>query len=320
MYYIGIDTSCYTTSVSAVDMNCGIVYDGRIVLKVMEGSRGLRQSDAVFQHNANLAKLIEQLFEIISGKDIIGIAVSTKPRNIEGSYMPVFTAGHYAARILSSSLKIPLKETTHQQGHIAAGQWSSNTYFTDKYLVYHISGGTTELLLVEDDNMECISIVGGSRDLNAGQFIDRVGVSMGISFPCGQHMDNLCKKQTASAMEFPISVDGCFLSFSGPESHVQRILKNKACVDAELSASISAGVFQCIGRSLEKTMISAANSYGVKNVMIVGGVAANSIIREILYKGSSKKEDINIIFSDPVYSSDNAVGTAVIGMRSRRSK
>ena len=121
--------------------------------------------------------------EVIEREAIKGVAVSTRPRSTKDSYMPVFMAGFNTAKTIGSFLKIPVFEVTHQESHIEAGIWSSKHEMNPVFLSYHISGGTTELILVNNtENTEIIKI-GGSSDLNAGQFIDRIGVSMGIKFP-----------------------------------------------------------------------------------------------------------------------------------------
>ncbi len=313
MYYIGLDTSCYTTSIAVVDQNKKVVFDERIILKVSEGERGLRQSDAVFQHNSNIAELTEALFKTISLSQIKLISVSSRPRNDFGSYMPVFTVGLNTAKIMGRCLNIPIIETTHQQSHIAAGIWSSKAVLRGSFLVYHISGGTSELLLAENQ-MGKLTVIGGTNDLNAGQFIDRVGVSMGLKFPCGQQMDNLCDFYASDSLSIPVSISECYMSLSGPESHVQRYIKSRQ-IDEALKASVSKGVFLCIAKSLEKTIINAVRKYETADVLIVGGVASNKLIKEYIYSSKAfKSNNIRLFFCEPRYSTDNALGTALIGV------
>lgn len=315
MYCLGIDTSCYTTSLAVVNESFELCHDGRIMLDVPSGHRGLRQSDAFFQHIGNMSRLMEQCFENIDTRSIKGIAVSARPRNTAGSYMPVFTAGLHIARAIHSLLKIPIYEVSHQESHIEAGVWSSNHEMNPDFLAYHISGGTTELLLVQRDEYMEIKQVGGSSDLNAGQFIDRIGVAMGMKFPCGQEMDKLCREHGKMGIDVPISIDGCYMSFSGPETYVRRLVENKT-LDKREMAEISMGVFECIAKSIEKTVINAKSKHDIGELLLVGGVASNSAIRDYLKNSEKmKKRGILAIFSDGRYSADNAVGTAVIGMR-----
>ncbi len=321
MYSLGIDTSCYTTSVAAVNEALGLCYDGRVILEVAKGGRGLRQSEAFFQHIRNMSRLIEDCMKSIDKEEIQCIAVSTKPRSTEGSYMPVFKAGFHMASVISSILDVPIIEVSHQDGHIQAGVWSSEYEPEQVFLAYHLSGGTTELLRV--DGNEAMEI-GGTSDLNAGQFIDRIGTAMGIGFPCGQEMDKLCRVYDSKGINIPISINGSLMSLSGPETHVQRILKDKMSDERDI-ADISKGVFLCIARSIEQTAINAKRMHDADTLLLVGGVSANSTVREYLTSSVKLKEiGIKPVFSDPRYSTDNAVGTAVLGMRkiaaNRRNK
>lgn len=315
MYYLGIDTSCYTTSVAIVDSSEKVVYDGRIILSVDKGMRGLRQSEAVFQHIKNLKILCNEAMSKLELKKPCLISVSSSPRNVEGSYMPVFITGYNTASIMASCLRVPLYECSHQQGHAIAGAWSVGRELTGDYLVYHISGGTTELLKVQAEN-EAYKIIGGTEDLNAGQFIDRVGVAMGLGFPCGKEMDKLCSKYDIPAMDLPISVRGSYLSFSGPESYVQRILDKESLNKEDYKAKVAKSVFYSIGKAIEKTIVNACKEHNLNKVLLVGGVASNSIIRKLLSQSKRMGNDrIDLIISDSRYSSDNAVGAAIIGKR-----
>lgn len=315
MYCLGIDTSCYTTSIAAVDEELKLCHDGRIMLEVPSGGRGLRQSEAFFQHSRNLSRLLEQCLDSINAGDIKGVAVSTRPRSKEGSYMPVFMAGCHTAKAVSLLLKVPIIEVSHQDSHIEAGVWSSGYDLKKEFLAYHISGGTTELLYVDYSDRLKIEEIGGSNDLKAGQFIDRAGVAMGLGFPCGREMDRLCREYHGEGMAVPVSIDGSYMSFSGPESHVQRMIRGRELSRKEI-AEVSGGIFRCIAESIEKTAVNAKQRYAASELLLVGGVASNTRIREYLENSSElMKNGIKPVFSDPRYSSDNAAGTAVLGMR-----
>ncbi|NLB81725.1 MAG: hypothetical protein GX800_09000, partial [Clostridiaceae bacterium] len=202
--YIGIDTSCYTTSVATVD-DSGIVLDERIMLYVEKGGKGLRQSDAVFLHVRNLPIIMDKCK--LSGAK--GISVAAYPRNVEHSYMPVFLPGVCAAKTLQSVLQCKYSEFSHQQGHIMAGLYSADVmhWIGKPFLALHISGGTTEMLLVKGDKLEDITIVGKTLDISAGQLIDRVGVKLGLRFPCGKELEQLAQNKE-KAITLPISVKG----------------------------------------------------------------------------------------------------------------
>ena len=315
MYFLGIDTSCYTSSVAIVDENENLIYDGRILLEVAANEKGLRQSDAVFQHMNNIPKLFSEAMKIAVTSKLKAIGVSVKPRNVEGSYMPVFTSGSNYAEVIAAAIHVPIIECSHQQGHIIAGAWSINKTFPGKHFVYHISGGTTELLEVVNLNHE-IDIIGGTQDLNAGQYIDRVGVALGMKFPCGKEMDKLCNVNENCILQLPISVKDATLSFSGPESHVQRLIAKETAIDNEFKSKISNSVFLNIAEALERTIINACAIHDIRDVLMVGGVASNTIISSKLQNSAkAKKSGINISISKPEYSADNAVGAALYAKR-----
>lgn len=315
MYFIGIDTSCYTTSIAVVDSDEKLIFDGRKLLNVKTSERGLRQSEAVFQHMNNLPVLLKEAMTICDSEKISCIGVSTKPRSMEGSYMPVFTAGYNLAEVVSSCLKVPIIKCSHQQGHIISGAWSIDKIYSDSLLVYHISGGTTELLKY-DILSEKVDIVGGTEDLNAGQYIDRIGVALGFKFPCGKEMDKLCYNTKSEAIKLPLAVKNTVMSFSGPESQVQRLILKNNVIDEEFKSQIAISVFLNIAKALEKTIENACVEYGIKDVLLVGGVASNSVIRkELLNNKKLSTLNINISISKPEYSSDNAVGAAIYAKR-----
>ena len=299
MIYLGFDTSNYTTSAAA----CGdTVCDIRKILTVKQGERGLRQSDAVFQHMKNLPDLYSQLAEKTDLKNAAAIAVSTKPRNQEGSYMPVFLAGEGYARVISDTLGIPLLRLSHQDGHIMAGIESCNAenLMDKEFLALQLSGGTCEILIChfESPGFSC-KIIGGTRDISAGQLIDRVGVAMGLSFPCGKELEQIaltCEKHET----LPSNTDGTYINFSGIETKTLSLIGKKD------NAILAKGLFLAVAKSLYKALNQAVIQYGIKDILVVGGVASNSIIREYL-KNTLNAE---LFFSSPKMSTDNACGIA----------
>ena len=189
---IGIDTSCYTTSIAAITLEKSIILNEKIMLNVKENTKGLRQSEGVFQHINNLGELSEKLNLLHNNYNIVGVCVSKKPRPVENSYMPVFTVGYNFAKVMANSLNCKFYETTHQENHIEASLLNSKMINRDRFLSVHMSGGTTEILLLnrKKNSLEYnIEIVGGSKDISFGQFIDRTGVKLGYNFPAGKYID-----------------------------------------------------------------------------------------------------------------------------------
>lgn len=303
---LGIDTSNYTTSVAAV---CGkdVVFDQRQMLRVPEGGRGLRQSEAFYQHIMQLPVLMERLFQVIGPQDIACIGVSTRPRPLEGSYMPVFTAGTNMARVAAAAIGQSIYETTHQQGHIAAGLFSCPHRFGNEFLAVHVSGGTTDLMRVERQAAGIMPhVIGGSSDLNAGQFIDRAGVAMGLPFPAGKHVEKLAEQAEDPKIIIKSYVKGLTCSFSGAESAAQRLIAGGA--DA---AELAYAVQKCIMKTLLKLIRNGAAATGICQVLAVGGVLSNGYLRRELARQLAK-ESVEIYYASPQLSADNAVGVAAL--------
>ena len=303
MKTIGIDTSNYTTSIALFDgaegVNCSRL------LPVRQGELGLRQSDAVFAHIKSLPELSGRLFSHIRAENIGAIGVSTRPRAVEGSYMPCFLVGLSHAKLLADAFQVPLVEVSHQQGHVAASLWSANRLeLMDRpHLAWHLSGGTTELLLVEPEgkNVRCTKI-GGTSDISAGQLIDRTGQLLGLPFPSGKQLDEL-SRQSERTEVFRVKCENSSFSLSGVQNKVQQFHeKHGAAVETAAYAlrCVSAAVYQATRQALE--------DYPGLPVVFSGGVASNSMLRQVM-------EPLSPIFSQPQYSTDNAMGVAVLAHR-----
>ena len=158
--YLGIDTSCYTTSLFFMNRQGQKVAEARRILKVKPGGCGLQQSEMLYQHTRNLPELME---EAVQGHafSLLGIGVSARPRPREDSYMPAFLAGQGFARSLAALYSIPLWQISHQENHLEAAMWSAKGPDTDRFLFLHASGGTTDLLLVEKMDMFGPDATGG---------------------------------------------------------------------------------------------------------------------------------------------------------------
>ena len=195
MRALGIDTSNYTTSAAVFDGSGG--YNAGRLLEVRPGELGLRQSDALFQHIKHLPGRFAELQAEGWLTGLSAVGASTRPRAVEGSYMPCFLAGEGQGRTLADALGVPFYAVSHQQGHIAAAAWSAGRLeLLDRpMLAWHLSGGTTELLYVEPDGVNVrAQCVGGTSDISAGQLIDRTGVLLGLPFPAGKALDALASK------------------------------------------------------------------------------------------------------------------------------
>ena len=167
---LGIDTSNYTTSAALLDLETGEVHQEKQLLPVKAGEAGLRQSDAVFHHTRQLPELLERLRPFLAENPVCGVSVSTRPRNVDGSYMPCFLTGVGTARAVAAVTGVPLYETSHQVGHVLAALYSAGRLGACEkpFLAFHVSGGTTDSLYCEPDEQAALKITpcGTSLDLS----------------------------------------------------------------------------------------------------------------------------------------------------------
>ena len=303
MSVIGIDTSNYTTSIAYFDGVSGV--NCSKLLPVKQGELGLRQSDAVFAHIKSLPELSGRLFSHVQAKDITAVGVSTRPRSLEGSYMPCFMVGYSHAKMLADSLKVPLIEVSHQQGHVAASLWSAGhlELMDEAHLAWHLSGGTTELLLVEPDgkNVTCTKI-GGTTDISAGQLIDRTGQLLELPFPSGKHIDAL-SRDAVMKETFKVKCSNMEFSLSGVQNKVQQFHAAHG-----IPAETAAYALRCVAKAVYLASEQALKAYPGLRIVFSGGVASNSMLRQVI-------APLNPIFSEPQYSTDNAMGVAVLASR-----
>lgn len=304
--FLGIDTSNYTTSTAIFNSKTGEMLQQKKLLPVKHGQLGLRQSDAVFHHTVQLHSLFSELVKDIDVNQIAAIGVSTKPRPIDGSYMPCFTVGENTAKILSSALRIPLFPFSHQEGHISAALYSANQddLFSKNFIAFHVSGGTTEAVLAngKGDSFSA-ELVASSLDLHAGQAVDRVGVMLGLDFPCGAELEKLALKNTEKFSVHP-SLKGCDCCLSGIENICKRLLS-----EGKRAEYISAYCLEYIRKTLMMMTDRLLEKYGKLPLVFAGGVMSNTIIKNSLI------EKYNAVFAEPCYSTDNAAGIAYLAYR-----
>ena len=303
-YYLGIDTSCYTTSCAIIDSDFHIVGEARKLLEVKPGERGLQQSNMVFQHTKALPKLMLELPQV----PISGIGVSGFPRREENSYMPAFMVGLGQGETLSHILNVPLHIFAHQENHILAALRDLEHIPTEPFLALHLSGGTTELVYCHHQGEGIFEshIIGGSKDLQGGQYVDRIGVAMGLPFPAGKHLESLAL-QTTEYEPLPSSMKDGWISFAGPCSAAMRRI-NKTMSDLDKS-NLARAVFTSMGNALEKMITYHIKEKPVHTLIAVGGVMSNSLLRNRL-ETYCKRNRMTLHVAQPQYSVDNATGNA----------
>lgn len=298
---LSFDTSNYTTSCCLFDPLSGVVWQNRILLHPPENQRGLRQSDVVFLHTKNLEVLLDGFPNDIP---ISGIVATATPRPENGSYMPCFLVGKNYGVSLSKILNIPFMTFSHQENHIAAAFYSSGNMdlLEKRFIAFHISGGTSDIVEVsKEENGLSITSIGGSLDLHAGQLIDRIGVLLGLRFPCGKELEKLAKSSNNSLIKHT-SVSDTFFHLSGFENQAMQFVKENVA-----SEDIARFALDCILFSLQDVIQNIRKKDKDIPLLFAGGVMSNQYISDTIRKNFD-----HVYFSDPFYSSDHALGNAVM--------
>lgn len=302
-WFLGLDTSNYTTSAALYSGTDHPVLQSKLLLPVKDGALGLRQSDAVFSHVKQLGDRISEVMAQI-GEPLSGVGVSVRPRDAEGSYMPCFLVGELAAQTVSAACRIPVARVSHQSGHIMAALYSSGQLplAGQEFAAFHLSGGTTECLFVRPDAKRVFSVelVARSLDLKAGQAVDRVGLLLGLPFPAGCFLEELAL-QSQRRFHVKPSFKGMDCSLSGVENRCEKML-----ADGEPPCDIARFCIESILAVVDHMTAQVKAAFGPVPVVYSGGVMSNTIIRERItakYGG---------FFAEPAYSSDNAAGVAIL--------
>jgi len=310
--FLGLDTSNYTTSCAVCDEEGSILLNQKKLLPVKEGERGLRQSDAVFLHVKALWETAENLRRTLAqqGEMLTAVGYSKAPRDTQDSYMPCFLVGKGVGEMVAASMQIPVYgDFSHQSGHLMAAAYSAcrryNRSFEDfidrPFLAFHVSGGTTDILYAEPEAKRVLlsKRLGGTLDIHAGQLIDRIGVKMGLPFPCGPAMDQLAVQYTGKIPPMPIAVRGLDCNLSGLQNKAEELINQTN--DKEL---VSAYVLEAIARVLLQFTNMLQKEFAGCPIVYAGGVMSSQYIR-------SRLEPFGM-FAEAAFASDNAAGIALL--------
>ena len=305
MITLRIDTSNYATSIAVVDYEKKeVLLNEKHFLPVKQGECGLRQQDAVFGHIKNLIEILELVHNKFDLSCVQAVGVSVKPTNEENSYMPCFLVGKLVSQVIKAVKDVPVFHTTHQDGHLNSALFSLNNenLYKDRIIVFHVSGGTTDMILVE--NGQIVETVGSSNDLFAGQAVDRLGVKLGFTFPAGVYVSEIAA-QCDEFIKPKVSVKGLNCNLSGLQNQCEKLIEQ-----GYDNSYICKYCLSFIAHTLLKMAANAREVYGDMPIVFVGGVMSSSIIKDIV---TNKMKDV--YFVQPVFSSDNAIGTAAIAAR-----
>ncbi len=313
---LGMDTSCYTTSAALVSTSGRLLASSRRLLTVELGERGLQQSQGLFQHVKNLPDMIEAAMQSAPQVEIAAVCASTRPRPAQDSYMPVFRAGESQARAAAALLRVPFYPVSHQEGHVRAALVDSGIDVRQPFLALHLSGGTTEILFVDNGK---ITLIGGSLDLHAGQLVDRTGVRMQLPFPAGPHLEKLAMtghEEGLCQSAIGVSMKGVDCCLAGAENKVMKMM-----AEGQSNEQVAVEVFDFLCRTIERQIEAACELTNCRQALLAGGVASSTLLRELL-QARAKKRRLNcrLGFAHPELSGDNAVGVALLGAAMLRTE
>ena len=220
--------------------------------------------------------------------------------------MPVFLVGAGYARMAAALYRIPYYETSHQQGHVRAAQVGTGLPLEQPLLVFHLSGGTTELLHVENGS---VCVVCETGDLHAGQLVDRIGVALGLPFPAGPMLEKLAVQGEAQA-RVPVSVQGNVCHLSGAERQLMGLMEKGTLSKQDLAAE----VYSFLARTIQRMIGEGVRRTGIQTALLAGGVASSALLRRLLdARMAARQRTVRLHYADPSLAGDNAVGVALLG-------
>jgi N6-L-threonylcarbamoyladenine synthase len=308
IYILALESSCDETAVS-VNKN-GLEVLSNVVSSQIELHKkfgGVVPEIASRKHLELILPVIDEALSKagIEFKDLDAAAATYGPGLVGG-----LLVGLTAAKTISLMLNIPLIAVNHIAGHIYAN-FIDNPDIKKPLLCLTISGGHTDLLYFED--LKGYNILGRTRDDAAGEAFDKIARFMGLGYPGGPAIENTAKNGDPEAIDFPRAImdeDSYDFSFSGLKTAVMNYINNQKQRGEKINKEDIAASFQeAVVDSLITKLLKAAEEYDVKSVVLSGGVAANTRLREV---AAEKLKKLNLDFYYPPLNlcTDNA---AMIG-------
>ena len=307
-YILGIESSCDETSVSIVKNGCEEI--ATVILSQMDTHSaygGVVPEIASRMHVENITIVIEECLNKanMTMDEIDAIAVTQGP-----GLIGCLLIGVGAATTLSYIYNKPLVPVHHIAGHIYANNLVSKMEFPLIALV--VSGGHTDLIYMEDNYK--FKKIGGTLDDAVGECYDKVARVINVPYPGGPLVDKLSYEGSDTyPLPLPLDDDSYNFSFSGIKSAVINLVHNETQRGNEIRKQDIACSFQNrVVEILSKKTMKALKEYNVKNLIIAGGVSANSGIRN-KFKELCEKEGINLTIPNIKYCTDNAAMIAAAG-------
>ena len=309
IYILAIETSCDETSVSILK-NTKVLSNIISSQKIHSLFGGVVPELASREHEKLIIPVVEKalLDSKIPLQKISAIAYTRGP-----GLMGALLVGTSFAKSLSLSLDIPLVEVNHMQAHILSIFIDDNEKKPEfPFLALTVSGGHTQLVLVKN-YLEFVQI-GTTLDDAAGEAFDKCGKLLGLDYPSGPKIDFLSKSGNENKFDFnKPKIDGLNFSFSGLKTSFKYFLQNKqdSFVKNNLN-DLCASLQKVIVDILIEKILNARDKTKIKNIVVCGGVSANSYLRKQLLILENNKE-INLFIPNINYTTDNAAMIGVNG-------
>ncbi|MDD3296258.1 MAG: tRNA (adenosine(37)-N6)-threonylcarbamoyltransferase complex transferase subunit TsaD [Candidatus Omnitrophica bacterium] len=309
MYTLGIETSCDETS-------CAILKDYRVLANITLSSlREHKKYGGVIPEIATRAHL-KNIDKIVSTAEKKS-GVSLKKINlITATYRPgligALVVGLNFAKALSLALRKPFLGVDHLHAHLFAPFLNNKNTVTFPFLGVVISGGHTDLYLVEDFSKP--RLIGRTKDDACGEVYDKIAVHYGLGYPGGPVIDRLYQHACREDFNFKCGKSGFDLSFSGIKTaliYKKRDLEKENAFNHKAKIGLISSFQHTVAQAITKTIIEAADKYKISKVVIGGGVAANTYLRKMLKK--KEDEGLSFLISPKEYSGDNAAAVAGLG-------
>ena len=308
---LGVETSCDETSaavlVNGTDLRSHII-SSQIVTHQRYG--GVVPEIASREHCLHFQPVVQQALDEAKADffDLSAIAVTYGP-GLVGSLL----VGVSGAKAMAYAAGIPLIGINHLEGHIYAN-FLHHQDLEFPFLSLLVSGGHTHLILFEAHGR--YRVLGHTRDDAVGEALDKVARTLGLGYPGGPEIQRAAQEGDTSAFMFPramLEPDSLDFSFSGMKSAVLNTLNSARMRGETLSVpDLAASFQQAVVDVLVRKALLALERTGVKTLLLAGGVAANSLLRETLEKRLAER-GVRLVYPPPIFCTDNGAMIAMAG-------
>jgi N6-L-threonylcarbamoyladenine synthase len=314
MRILAIETSCDETAAAVVSKNpkenCVKILSNVVASSLALHSKtgGIIPDIAAREQLKFMIPVLKDAIEKskLEIKDLDAIAVTQGPGLIGSLLIGVETA-----KTLSYLWNKPIIPVNHLFGHIYANWLTTNDQSPKAIrfpaLALLVSGGHTDLVLIESHDK--FKWLGGTLDDAAGEAFDKIGRLLNLPYPAGPTIEEMAKKGNAKAFNFPRPMIGSKdfnFSFSGLKAAVMREIIKIRNMDEKTKINIATCVQKSIIEVLVRKTLKAAEKYGVKSILLGGGVAANQKLRDELLTQCSKF-NVKLFYPEKKLCTDNAV-------------